>query len=151
MNEFASTYGFKHITISPHYPRSNELAERTVKTIKNLMYKYRPEPTIAQLLFHSSPLVQPQPFRIVDGEENKNNNITSVWATNTPMALFIRILQARWQVQEGTRGTIQLTPSCTESTRITQQYPSMGYQQLHEWAWHSSISCRNTRIIHFRN
>ena len=39
MKEFASTYGFEHITSSPHYPRSNGLAERTVKTIKNLMYK----------------------------------------------------------------------------------------------------------------
>lgn len=31
MKEFASTYGFKHITSSPHYPRSNGLAEWTVK------------------------------------------------------------------------------------------------------------------------
>ena len=37
MKEFASTYGFEHITSSPHYPKSNGLAERTVKTIKTLM------------------------------------------------------------------------------------------------------------------
>ena len=39
MKEFASAYGFEHITSSPHYPRSNGLAERTVKTIKTLMKK----------------------------------------------------------------------------------------------------------------
>ena len=37
MKQFANTYGFKHITSSPHYPQSNGLAERTVKTIKGLL------------------------------------------------------------------------------------------------------------------
>ena len=34
MKKFADTYGFNHITSSPHYPQSNGLVERTVKTIK---------------------------------------------------------------------------------------------------------------------
>ena len=36
---FISAYGFEHITSSLHYPRSNGLAEQTVKTIKSLMKK----------------------------------------------------------------------------------------------------------------
>lgn len=31
--------GFKHITSSPHYPRSNGLAESSVKGVKGLMKK----------------------------------------------------------------------------------------------------------------
>ena len=39
MKEFASMYEFVHTTSSPHNPRSNGPAERTVKTIKSLMNK----------------------------------------------------------------------------------------------------------------
>ena len=37
MKEFSETYGFRHITTSPHYPQANGLAERTVKTVKSLL------------------------------------------------------------------------------------------------------------------
>ena len=35
--EFATKYGFMHVTSSPYYPQSNSLAERTVKTVKKLL------------------------------------------------------------------------------------------------------------------
>ena len=35
--EFAQQYNFKHVTSSPHHPRSNGQAERTVKTVKFLL------------------------------------------------------------------------------------------------------------------
>ena len=37
MKEFAERYCFTHTTSSPHYPQSNGLAERTVKTVKKLI------------------------------------------------------------------------------------------------------------------
>ena len=37
MKQFAETYGFCHITSSPYYPQANGQAERTVRTIKNLL------------------------------------------------------------------------------------------------------------------
>ena len=55
MKEFASTYGFVHTTSSPHYPRSNGLAERTVKTIKNLMKKSA-DLNLLLLNYRSTPL-----------------------------------------------------------------------------------------------
>lgn len=36
---FAREWGFRHITSSPHYPRSNGLAESSLKVVKNLMRK----------------------------------------------------------------------------------------------------------------
>ena len=37
MKDFASLYGFSHVTSNPRYPQSNGLAERTVKTVKGLL------------------------------------------------------------------------------------------------------------------
>ena len=37
MKEFSETYGFRHITTSPHYPQANVLAEKTIKTVKSLL------------------------------------------------------------------------------------------------------------------
>ena len=37
MKEFASLYGFNHVTTSPYYPQSNGFAERMVKTVKKLL------------------------------------------------------------------------------------------------------------------
>ena len=55
MKDFASTYAFEHVTSSPHYPRSNGLAKRTVKTIKNLMKKSS-DPNMLLLSYRSTPL-----------------------------------------------------------------------------------------------
>ena len=37
--EFAKEYGFKHVISSPHYPKSNEEAERAIQTVKKSMAK----------------------------------------------------------------------------------------------------------------
>jgi len=55
MKEFANTYGFQHVTSSPHYPQSNGLAERTVRTMKDLL-KYTTDTYLALLSYRSTPL-----------------------------------------------------------------------------------------------
>ncbi|CAK1587161.1 unnamed protein product [Parnassius mnemosyne] len=36
---FSKAWGFEHVTSSPHYPRSNGLAERNVRTVKSILIK----------------------------------------------------------------------------------------------------------------
>lgn len=37
--QFAESWGFQHVTWSPHYPQSNGLAEKTVQTAKRILTK----------------------------------------------------------------------------------------------------------------
>lgn len=53
-SEFASYYGFSHITSSPYHPQSNGQAERTVQTIKKIL-KESEDPHYALLNYRSTP------------------------------------------------------------------------------------------------
>lgn len=55
MQEFAITYSFQHITSSPWYQQSNGLAERMVKTVKELLSN-SPDPDMALLNCHATAL-----------------------------------------------------------------------------------------------
>ena len=55
MQEFAESYGFKHVTSSPHFPQSNGMAERSVKTVKSLLEKSS-DPYMAILSYRATPL-----------------------------------------------------------------------------------------------
>ncbi|CAC5385606.1 unnamed protein product [Mytilus coruscus] len=52
---FATEYGFKHTTSSPHYAQSNEQAERSVQTIKKLILESK-DPHKALLDHRNTPL-----------------------------------------------------------------------------------------------
>ena len=54
-SEFAANYGFVHVTSSPHYPQSNGLAERAVKTVKKLL-KESTDQCLALLSYRTTPL-----------------------------------------------------------------------------------------------
>ncbi|XP_037568012.1 uncharacterized protein K02A2.6-like [Dermacentor silvarum] len=51
---FAASYGFNHVTSSPHYAHSNGEAERMVGTIKDLFRKSK-NPHLALLSFRDTP------------------------------------------------------------------------------------------------
>ena len=53
MTDFATSYGFTQVTSSPHYPRSNGLAEKAVKTVKAMLKKSK-DPHLALLSYRST-------------------------------------------------------------------------------------------------
>ena len=55
MQEFAVLYNFRHITSSPHYPKSKGLAVRMVKTAKSLLAKSA-DPYLVLLSYRATPL-----------------------------------------------------------------------------------------------
>ena len=55
MEEFAQSYGFVYITTSPYYPQANGLAERMVKTVKDLL-EHSNDPYKALLSYRATPM-----------------------------------------------------------------------------------------------
>jgi transposase InsO family protein len=56
---FAESWGFEHVTSSPHYPRSNGFVERCVQTVKNTLKKAKEgkmDPYMALLSLRTTPV-----------------------------------------------------------------------------------------------
>ena len=57
--QFAESWGFRHVTSSPHYPQSNGLAEKTVQTAKRILTKAREDkkdPYLSLLEYRNTPV-----------------------------------------------------------------------------------------------
>ncbi|XP_061877492.1 kinesin-1 heavy chain-like isoform X3 [Entelurus aequoreus] len=57
--QFAESWGFQHITSSPHYPQSNGLAEKTVQTAKRILTKAKEDkkdPYLCFLEYRNTPV-----------------------------------------------------------------------------------------------
>ena len=87
---FAQQYGFTHTTSSPHFPRSNGMAERTVKTVKGLL-KDAANPHLALLTYRAIPLpwCQLSPAELLMGRKLRTD-VPSTTAFHTPHWRFLK-------------------------------------------------------------
>ena len=95
MKDFANTYGFEHVTSSPHYPQSNGLAERTVKTMKSLL-EHTNDPYLALLSYRSTPLpwCNYSPAELLMGRRIKTD-IPQITSQLTPQWHFLPDFQQK--------------------------------------------------------
>ena len=72
--DFSSTYHFNHITSSSHFPQSNGLAERTVRTVKKLLQGSK-DPFLALLSYRTTslPWCNLSPAELLMGRQLKSN------------------------------------------------------------------------------
>ncbi len=72
--QFAKEYDFHHTTSSPHFPQSNGLAERGVKTVKKLL-KGSKDPFMSLLAYRTTPLpwCNLSPAQLLMGRQVRSN------------------------------------------------------------------------------
>lgn len=96
MKEFAESYRFTHITSSPHYPQSNGLAERTVKTVKQLIGNSH---GFTKLPSYPTSLVRVESSRAADGEMHSDRCSSSQEVLHTELATYEKFQGERQGVQ----------------------------------------------------
>jgi transposase InsO family protein len=77
-SEFARSWGFDHVTSSPHYPRSNGFIERSIQTVKRSMKKARASKqdlNLALLCLRATPIDHeiPSPAELLYTRKIKSN------------------------------------------------------------------------------
>ncbi|XP_011670764.1 uncharacterized protein K02A2.6-like [Strongylocentrotus purpuratus] len=86
--DFATQWGFSHVTSSPHYPRSNGFIERMIQTVKNTLKKAKVsgiDPNMALLCIRATPIDSriPSPAELLYGRKMKDNLPTRI-RNNSP-------------------------------------------------------------------
>ena len=77
-HRFSTEYGFKHVTSSPNYPKSNGFIESQVKIVKKVLKKAQrsnSDPNIALLCLRSTPIDSklPSPAELLLGRQIQDN------------------------------------------------------------------------------
>ena len=98
---FSANYGFTHVTSSPHYARSNGLAERMVQTVKRLFTKAKEsgsDPHLAMLSLRTTPISNdlPPPCMLLNGR----NYMSNIPGKARQAELYTEPLQRRQNLQK---------------------------------------------------
>jgi transposase InsO family protein len=100
---FADTYGFEHVTSSPHYPQSNGFVERYVQTIKQLLVKCNEtgsDPYLAMLCLRTTPIDHntPSPCELLNRRMYRSNVPSTSRGITTPHEAVQEALQQRQDI-----------------------------------------------------
>ncbi len=76
--EFAHSWGFTHVTTSPHYPQANGFIEKYVQTVKNILTKSKESGSnanMALLCWRTTPIAaqMPSPAELLYGRKMRGN------------------------------------------------------------------------------
>ena len=117
---FAKTYGFIHTTISPRYPQSGGVHEKTVQTVKNILFKCnetKQDPYLALLQYRNTPINGVSPAQAL---MNRQLNTTLATAPQNLKSETNRQCQVHQSKRETTAETETLPrPISKASTRTT--------------------------------
>lgn len=104
-HNFSQTWGFKHVTSSPHYPRSNGLVERSIQTVKAVMQKClerREDILMGLLCLRTTPISGdiPSPTEILYGRKIRSNLPSTSGRTDPTRDDVRRLLIKRQEKQK---------------------------------------------------
>ena len=125
MKEFAEGYGFHHITTSPYYPQANGQAERTVRTVKNLLRNAK-DPHMALLSYRATPLewcgLTPAELLMgrkirTDLPQSKNNYIPT-WTHTQNLKELHEKYKSKQENNYNNRHRVKTLPSLPDNTPV---------------------------------
>ena len=102
MDLFSRSYNFTHVTSSPHYPQSNGLAERMVRTVKKL-FKSEEDPYMALMSYRSTPLswCGLSPSQLLMGRKIRTNvpQVKQIFVPSWPHLENFRSLEEKYKTK----------------------------------------------------
>ena len=119
---FSRTWGFKHVTSSPHYPRSNGMIERSIQTVKAVMQKClerREDIHMGLLCLRTTPISGdiPPPTEILYGRKVRSNLPSSSGPTH-PMRRLLVERQEKQKEQHDKHG-VKTLPDLHVGQKVT--------------------------------
>ena len=98
MKMFSASYGFEHVTSSPHYPQGNGQAERTVQTTKRLLSS-RADPALSLLSYRTTamPWCGYSPAELLMGGHRLRTQLPEQFIPNWPHLESLKVQHERYK------------------------------------------------------
>ena len=148
MKKFADTYGFILLMSSPHYPQSNQLAERTFQTIKELLQDSS-DPYLALLSFRITPILwcSFSPAELLMGRQSR----TDIPTPKNQLILYLightyRNFERRTTNTRLGKGDITITTQSKVTRSTSPRYLSVDENRMEPNNWSHPIPSKYTQI-----
>ena len=127
--EFARDLSFKHITSSPHYPRSNGFIESQVKSVKSALLKSKmtkSDPDMSILCLRATPVYHklPSPAELLLGRPIQDNLPRQISKDSSSEEVISRLIERQQLQKHYYDRCAKLLPELAPGQRITIQDPA---------------------------